>query len=200
MSTHMGPSYDCVFVGYVEQFLFRSYTGTIPHLFLCYIDDCIGAALCSHEQLEQFINFTTTFHPNLKFTWTITDTSLSFLDLSVSLSGDQLETDIYFKPTNSHSYLDYTSSYSPFCKNAIPYSQFLQLRLDRSLCNSLICYTLPTNPTNPGTFPYNRRKCYTCSFTSPLTSIQDPKQIFHIRQGFTCTSVNLVYCIHCSRC
>eukprot|EP00061_Rhincodon_typus_P017617 g46390.t1 len=56
----MGPSYACLFVGYVEQSLFRSYIGTIPHLFLCYIDECIGTALCSHEEFEQFINFTKT--------------------------------------------------------------------------------------------------------------------------------------------
>eukprot|EP00061_Rhincodon_typus_P005146 g24316.t1 len=60
MGTHMGPSYACFFVGYVEQPLFRSYTGTI----LRYIDDCIGTASCSHKELEQFINFTNTFHPN----------------------------------------------------------------------------------------------------------------------------------------
>eukprot|EP00061_Rhincodon_typus_P004964 g23842.t1 len=114
MGTCMGPSYACFFVGYVEQSLFRSYTATIPHLFLRYIIDCIGAALCSHEELEQFINLTNTFHPNLKFTWTISDTSISFLDLSVSISG--------------------------------------------------------------------------------------PKKTFHIRQMFTCTSTNVVYCIRCFQC
>eukprot|EP00061_Rhincodon_typus_P000007 g10026.t1 len=89
----MGPSYACLFVGYVEQSFFRSYTGTIPHLFPRYIDDCIGAASFPHEELKQFIHFTNTFHPNLKFNWTIFDTSLSFLDLSVSISGNHLETD-----------------------------------------------------------------------------------------------------------
>eukprot|EP00061_Rhincodon_typus_P002302 g17137.t1 len=79
MGTRMDAIYACLFVGYVEQSLFHSYTGTIPHFFLCYIDDRIGAASCSHEELEQFINFIDTFHPNLKFTWTISDTSLSFL-------------------------------------------------------------------------------------------------------------------------
>eukprot|EP00061_Rhincodon_typus_P001523 g15017.t1 len=86
MDTRMGPSYAYLFVGYMEQSLFCSYTGTIPHLFLCYIDDCFGATSWSHEELEQFVNFTNTFHPNLKFTWTISDTSLYFLDLSVSIS------------------------------------------------------------------------------------------------------------------
>eukprot|EP00061_Rhincodon_typus_P002624 g18042.t1 len=80
----MGPSYPCLFVGYVEQSLFHCYTVIIPHLVLRYIDDCFRTASCSHEELEQFINFTYTFHPNLKFTWTMSDTSLSFLDLSIS--------------------------------------------------------------------------------------------------------------------
>eukprot|EP00061_Rhincodon_typus_P000071 g10351.t1 len=92
MGTCMGPSYACLFVEYVEQSLFRCYTGTVPHLFLHYIDDCIGDASCSHRELEQFNNFTNTFHPNLKLIWTISNTSLSFLDLSVSISGDRLET------------------------------------------------------------------------------------------------------------
>eukprot|EP00061_Rhincodon_typus_P001022 g13493.t1 len=81
MRTRIGPSYACLFIGYMEQSLFHSYTGPIPHLFLRYIDDCIGAASGSHEEPEQFINYTKSFHPNLKFTWTISDTSLSFLDL-----------------------------------------------------------------------------------------------------------------------
>eukprot|EP00061_Rhincodon_typus_P017503 g46216.t1 len=111
MGTCMGPSYACLFTGYVEQSLFHCYTGTIPQLLLRYIDDCIDAASYSHEELEQSINFT--FHPNLNFTWAISDTSLPFQDLSVSISGDRLETDIYFKLTDSHSYLDYTSSHPP---------------------------------------------------------------------------------------
>eukprot|EP00061_Rhincodon_typus_P006237 g26669.t1 len=121
MGTCMGPSNACLFVGYVKQSLFRSCTGTIPHLFLHYIDNCIDAASCSHEELEQFSNFTNNFHLNLKFTWTISDSSLSFLDLSISNSCERLKTNIYFKPTGSHSYLDYTSSHPPSCKNAIPY-------------------------------------------------------------------------------
>eukprot|EP00061_Rhincodon_typus_P006301 g26810.t1 len=82
----MGPSYACLFIGFVEQSIFQNYTGTIPHLFLHYIDDCIGAASCSDEELNQFINFANTFHCTLKFTRIISDTSVLFLDLSVSIS------------------------------------------------------------------------------------------------------------------
>eukprot|EP00061_Rhincodon_typus_P010041 g34019.t1 len=110
MGTCMGPSYACLFIGFVEQTPFCCYTGTIPHLFLHYIDDCIGAASCSHKELKQFTNFTNTFHPALKFTGTISDPSLPFLDLSVSISRNRITTNIHFKPTDSHNYLDYISS------------------------------------------------------------------------------------------
>eukprot|EP00061_Rhincodon_typus_P006856 g27922.t1 len=86
MGTRMGPSYTCLFVGFVEQSLFHNYTSTIPPLFLRYIDDSIGAALCSRGKPEQFINFANTFYHSLKFNWIISDTSLPFLDLSIAIS------------------------------------------------------------------------------------------------------------------
>eukprot|EP00061_Rhincodon_typus_P013377 g39716.t1 len=57
MGTRMGLSYACLFVGFMKRSLFNNYTGTIRHLFLRYIDDCIGAASCSRKELKQFINF-----------------------------------------------------------------------------------------------------------------------------------------------
>eukprot|EP00061_Rhincodon_typus_P013838 g40456.t1 len=86
MGTCMGPSYACLFVEYVEESLFCCCTGTIPHIFLRYIDDGISPASCSHEEREQFSNFTNMFQTNLKFTWTISNTSLLFLDFSISVS------------------------------------------------------------------------------------------------------------------
>eukprot|EP00061_Rhincodon_typus_P018512 g47712.t1 len=86
MDTRMVLSYACRFVGFVEQALFNSYAGTIPHIFLCYIDDCIGAAFCICKELEQFINFANAFRCTIKFTWTNSDTSFPFLDLSVPTS------------------------------------------------------------------------------------------------------------------
>eukprot|EP00061_Rhincodon_typus_P016375 g44564.t1 len=122
--TCMIPSYACIIIGFVKQSLFHNYPGTIPHLFLRYMDDCISAASCSCVELKQFINFANTFHPALKFTCIISDTSLPFLDLSVSISGNRLTTDIHFKPTDSH---NYTSPHPPLCKNAFPYSHIVHI-------------------------------------------------------------------------
>eukprot|EP00061_Rhincodon_typus_P005179 g24391.t1 len=85
-------------------------------------------------------------------------------------------------------------------KDIFPSPPLSAFRRDHSVRNSLVCSTLLTSPTTPSTFPCNHKRCYTCPYTSPLTSIQGPKNTFRIRQMFTCTSVNVVYCIRCSRC
>ncbi|XP_059846299.1 uncharacterized protein LOC132405480 [Hypanus sabinus] len=124
MGTCMGLSYVCLFVGYVEQSMFQAYTGDCPTLFLRYTGIYIGAASCTRAELINFIHFASIFHPALKFTWSISDTSLI-----VSISRDSLSVNVYYKPMDFHSYLDYTSSHTATRKqkNGIPFSQFLCL-------------------------------------------------------------------------
>ena len=133
MGTRMGPSYANLFVGYVEHQFFNQYNGPKPELYGRYIDDCIGAISSSREELDQFITSVNSFHPALKYTWEISETSLAFLDINVSISatnnpGNVLCTSVHYKPTESHSYLLYSSSHPSHVKNSIPYSQFLRLR------------------------------------------------------------------------
>ena len=67
MGSQMGPNYACLFVGYVEERMFSSYTGIKPDLHKWYMDDVAGAALCSEEDLRQFLEFASSFHPNLEY-------------------------------------------------------------------------------------------------------------------------------------
>ena len=110
------------FVGYVEHQFFNQYDGPKPDLY------CIGAISSSREELNCFITSVNSFHPALKYTWEISETSLAFLDIKVSISGNGLCTSVHYKPTDSHSYLLHTSSHPFHVKNSIPYSQFLRLR------------------------------------------------------------------------
>ena len=126
MDTKIWPSYANLFVGFVEHQFFSQYNGPKPQLYGRYIDDCIGAT--SREELTQFITAVNSFHPALKYTWEISDDSLSFLDIKVSIEGNGLCTSVYYKPTDSHSYLLYSSSHPSHVKNSIPFSQFLRLR------------------------------------------------------------------------
>ena len=84
----MGPSYANRFVGYVEHQFFNQYDGPKPDLYGRYIDACIGAISSSREELNRFITSVNSFHPALKYTWEISETSLAFLDIKVSISGN----------------------------------------------------------------------------------------------------------------
>ena len=76
-----------------------------PELYSRYIDDCIGATSSAREELTQFITSVYSFNPALKYTWEISDASLAFLDIKISIGGNGLCTSVYYKPTDSHSYL-----------------------------------------------------------------------------------------------
>ena len=95
------------------------------------------------EANKQLINFLdVTFTPNRSTyqPFTKPNTSLQYvhrrhqqttvipiLDIKVSFSGNVLCTSVHYKPTDSHSYLLYSSSHPSHVKNSIPYSQFLRL-------------------------------------------------------------------------
>ena len=125
----MGPNYANLFVGYVEEQIFDRFVGPKPELFGHCIDDCLGATSCTKEELERFIGFVNSFRPALKFTWEISETSVTFLDINISVQDNNLATSVYYKPTDSHSYLLYSSSHPSHIKDSIPYSQFLRLRI-----------------------------------------------------------------------
>ena len=120
MGTKMGPSYANLFVGFIEQQLFDKFDGTKPER--CYIDDCFGATSCSRQELDYFIASVNSFHPALKYTWVVSECSIAFLDINVSISGNRLSTSVHYKATDSHSYLLHSSSHPTHIKNSIPYS------------------------------------------------------------------------------
>ena len=104
MGIKMGPSYANLFVGFVEHQFFSQYNSPKPQLYGRYIDDCIGATSFTREELTQFITAVNSFHPTIKYTWEISDDSLSFFNVKfkVSIEGSGLCTSAYYKPKDSH--------------------------------------------------------------------------------------------------
>ncbi|OXA40090.1 hypothetical protein Fcan01_25139 [Folsomia candida] len=67
-------------------------------------------------------------HPAIKFDTTVSTNSVPFLDVEVSFPVNHFRTTIYYKPTDSHSYLPYDSCHPKHMLDSIPYSQFLRLK------------------------------------------------------------------------
>ena len=128
MGTKMGPSYACLFMGYLEKQIFSTFPGPIPEFYGRFIDDCLALSSLSKDELLEFVNFCNAYHPFIKFTFVISDSEATFMDILIQLISGYLSTSVFYKPTDSHSYLDYNSSHSLNTRNSIPYSQFLRLR------------------------------------------------------------------------
>ncbi|XP_070188824.1 uncharacterized protein [Littorina saxatilis] len=128
MGTKMGPSYACLFMGHLEHLILQSYSGPVPELYKRFIDDGLGATSLSEPLLLDFIHFIQAFHPNIKFTFNISSSSVVFLDISISILHGRFSTSVFYKETDAHSYLDFNSSHHPANKSSIPFSQFLRLR------------------------------------------------------------------------
>ena len=80
------------------------------------------------NSLIEFIEHLNTVHSTIKFTSDISDTKISFLDLTIYIKQSALYTRLYTKPTDRHMYLNYLSEHPFSLKKSIPYSQFLRLK------------------------------------------------------------------------
>ena len=78
----------------VENFeVFENYIFDCKVLF---IDDCVGATSSSKEELDQFITEVNSFHSALKYTLEISENSLAFLDIKLSINGNSLSTSVHY--------------------------------------------------------------------------------------------------------
>lgn len=81
MGSRLGPNYACLFMGHIEEQIFDQYPGRTTDLYKRYVDDIAGVISGSRDEIEGFASFVSDFHPNLKFTWSISDEQLPFLEL-----------------------------------------------------------------------------------------------------------------------
>ncbi|XP_041466218.1 uncharacterized protein LOC121416797 [Lytechinus variegatus] len=129
MGTKMGPSYACLFMGYIESRFLSNYEGLPKHLLLRrYIDDYLGIAVSSKDEVMEFIDRLGNMHPSVQLTNEVSDASVAFLDLKVTIEGTGITTSVHYKLTDSHTFLNYASSHPPACKNSIPFSQLSRIR------------------------------------------------------------------------
>ena len=72
-----------------------------PYLWWGYIDDIFFLWEHGEEKLKEFIEHLNEKHPTIKFTAEWSQTSINFLDVTVSLKGGKVAADLYVKPKPS---------------------------------------------------------------------------------------------------
>ena len=137
MGVDFAAEYACLSIGYLEEvFLFPRYlplhfTNTecnmIQEIYDRYMDD--GFLIWPKMlDIKRFIEALHKLHDKIKFTIDRgeieNDTqTINMLDVTVILHHSRkIETDIYYKPTNTHHYLHYHSHHPEHIKRNIPYN------------------------------------------------------------------------------
>ena len=140
MGTKFAPPYACLTMGYLEETklypkLPLLYTPSvcrmIIEMFLRYIDDCF-TPWPRDLDINTFKDTLNQLHPDIQFTMEKcisytedgkTYQRINFLDIMIILCDDgKIITDIYYKDTNTHDYLNYESAHPTHTKNNIPYT------------------------------------------------------------------------------
>ena len=88
-----------------------------PMIWWRYIDDFFFIWEHGEESLEKFLNKLNSFHPTIKFTVKYSKETIKFLDVNIRLvwGGGELMTDLFVKPTDTHQFLDPSSSHPYHC-------------------------------------------------------------------------------------
>ena len=142
MGTKLAPPYACLSHGFLEETIL--FTKILPHYFspqVCvhienkykrYMDDGF-LSLPGTIDISTFLSCMNSQHPDIKFTTktaTISQSttgdyyqSLDFLDILVILhSNGKIETEIFYKITNAHDYLEFNSQHPFHILKNIPYN------------------------------------------------------------------------------
>ena len=129
MGTKVAPSYANLVMGFLEQQMYdkiaeifdEDFRDYIINNWKRYLDDCVIFWSRSKDDLKKFHELLNTLHPSIKFTMETSDTELPFLDILIKKSGTRIITDIYYKKTDTHQYLNFHSCHPSHTKRNIPY-------------------------------------------------------------------------------
>ena len=110
IGTKFIPTYACVFMVQVETDFVRAQEN-VPLVWLCYIDNVFFVWTQTENKIKNFVEKLNQFHPNSSFTYETSKKDITFLGWKVNVFENKLTTDLHAKPTDTHQYLNYTSSF-----------------------------------------------------------------------------------------
>ena len=129
MGTRMAPPYANLFMGKEECTIILTFLHLI-YFWKCFIDDIFFIFLGSHSQLKFLMTFMNTISPTIKYAFTSSEQTVSFLGVQIYLSESRkLKTKLYKKPTDCMTLLHFNSHHPLSCKEGIIYSQALRYNM-----------------------------------------------------------------------
>ena len=138
MGTPCAPAYANIFMAFLWKTRIVPGLPSQPEWLKRFLDDFL-ALFQAHLCLKSLLAFLNSVHKTVKFTATMglpsteldnlnRDSDTAFMDLSVHFSEGKLHTDLFSKPTDSHTYLSPKSCHPKHIFRSIVYSGALRLR------------------------------------------------------------------------
>ena len=130
MGTRLAPTYATLSMGYLEQKMYvymRDVLSTTEFNefhdnWLRYLDDCFVIWKDSFGDITNFHQFLNNMNDKIKFTLECNKNKLNFLDVCVYKEDEKIETDVFYKPTDSHNYVSFNSNHPKHIIKNIPYT------------------------------------------------------------------------------
>ena len=135
MGSKCAPSVACLYMADFEEKVVDKYH-LQPLLWLRFIDDIFILWQHGLNEFDKFVDYLNNNDYGLEFTRDGNSIKVNFLDTTVTLVGEHLETEMYIKPTSSLSYLHRSSCHPAHVFKSLPYGEFLRARRNCSQLES----------------------------------------------------------------
>ncbi|CAF4089010.1 unnamed protein product [Rotaria magnacalcarata] len=130
MGSSIAPTIANLTIGYLEINLYekvKERMGEDIHLYIKehwyrYIDDCQLLWPFGNENLAVFTNILNELNEAIKFVREENTQKLPFLNIMLYIENNQLEFDIYYKPTHTFAYINFRSAHPRHVKRMLPYT------------------------------------------------------------------------------
>ena len=143
MGTPCAPSVANIFLD-KEETKFIKAAKYKPSNYYRFIDDIWFIWTHGETKLHEFLQYMNSTHRTIKYTMEYSPSEVVFLDTITKrdTTTNKLYTTLYQKPTDTHSYLHWSSAHPTHCKTKGPYGQFLRLK---RICTKTLDYDCESN-------------------------------------------------------
>ena len=170
MGTACAPPLAQLFVAVLEEDLRASMNTRWPSLYKRFIDDSIAIFKGLRAELDSFLSALQAMHPNLRWTFVVSQKAVAFLDLTIWLGRDgRLGYSVHTKALNAFQYIPPYSFHAPSVARGWILTELFRIRRNSSTELARLYASLKF-------FKRLRKRGYTASFLSSVFAFESARQ------------------------